>query len=122
MRRIDFVTLRLFVSIADERSLTRAAEREHLALAAVSKRISDLENQLGSALLYRQPKGVELTPAGHALLHHAHTLLDDLQSLGPLRLKEVDEAQQKMEQLTKDLADKGEIVLSKGNADDELVY
>jgi len=81
MRRIDFVTLRLFVSIADERSLTRAAEREHLALAAVSKRISDLENQLGSALLYRQPKGVELTPAGHALLHHAHTLLDDLQQM-----------------------------------------
>jgi flagellar motor switch protein FliG len=47
---------------------------------------------------------------------------DDIQSLGPLRLKEVDEAQQKLVALTKDLADKGEIVLSKGNAEDELVY
>lgn len=78
MRRIDFVTLKLFVAIADERSLTKAAEREHLALAAVSKRVSDLENQLGIALLYRQPKGVELTPAGHALLHHARNMMDNL--------------------------------------------
>jgi DNA-binding transcriptional LysR family regulator len=81
MRRIDFVTLKLFVAIADERSLTRAAEREHLALAAVSKRVSDLESQLGIALLYRQPKGVELTPAGHALLHHARNVMDNLEQL-----------------------------------------
>lgn len=81
MRRVDFVTLRLFVAVADERSLTRAAEREHLALAAVSKRISDLESQLGVNLLYRQPKGVELSPAGHALLHHARNLLDGLQQM-----------------------------------------
>jgi DNA-binding transcriptional LysR family regulator len=81
MRRIDFVTLKLFVAIADERSLTKAAEREHLALAAVSKRVSDLESQLGIALLYRQPKGVELTPAGHALLHHARNVMDNLEQL-----------------------------------------
>jgi len=47
---------------------------------------------------------------------------DDMQGLGPLRLKEVDEAQTKLVALTKDLADKGEIVLSKGNSEDELVY
>ena len=81
MRRFDFTTLRVFVAIADERSLTRAAEREHLALAAVSKRVSDLEAQLGISLLYRQPKGVELTPAGHALLHHARTVLDNLRQM-----------------------------------------
>jgi flagellar motor switch protein FliG len=52
----------------------------------------------------------------------AKTLQDDIQSLGPMRLKEVDEAQTKMVTLTKELADKGEIILSKGNAEDELVY
>jgi len=52
----------------------------------------------------------------------AKNMQDDMEGLGPLRLKEVDEAQTKLVQLTKDLADKGEIVLSKGNADDELVY
>lgn len=81
MRRFDLTTLRVFVAVADERSLTRAAEREHLALAAVSKRVSDLESQLGISLLYRQPKGVELTPAGHALLHHARNVLDNLQRM-----------------------------------------
>lgn len=79
--RVDFLTLKLFVAIADERSLTRAAEREHLALAAVSKRISDLEAHLRTPLLYRQPKGVALTPAGDALLHHARNLLDNIQHM-----------------------------------------
>jgi flagellar motor switch protein FliG len=49
-------------------------------------------------------------------------LTDDMQSLGPLRLKEVDEAQQKMVNVAKDLADKGELVISKNNSEDELVY
>ncbi|MFC3285943.1 LysR family transcriptional regulator [Litchfieldella rifensis] len=81
MMRFDFVTLRLFIAIADERSLTAAANRENMALAAVSKRISDLESQVGSPLLYRRPRGVELTPAGHALLHHARNVFDQLRHL-----------------------------------------
>lgn len=81
MRRFDFVTLKLFVSIADEGRLTAAAEREHLALAAVSKRISDLESHFGTSLLYRRPRGVELTPAGHAFLHHARRILENLERL-----------------------------------------
>lgn len=52
----------------------------------------------------------------------AKNLLDDMQGLGPLRLKEVDEAQMKMVTLTKDLSEKGEIVIAKGNSEDELVY
>lgn len=81
MRRIDFITLRLFSTIADELNLTKAAEREHLALAAVSKRITDLEEELGVQLLYRLAKGVALTPGGHALLHHAHNILNNLERL-----------------------------------------
>ena len=81
MKRLDLVSLRLFVSIADARSLTGAATREHMALAAVSKRVRDLEAQLDTALLYRRPRGVELTPAGDALLHHARTVLADIDSL-----------------------------------------
>jgi flagellar motor switch protein FliG len=52
----------------------------------------------------------------------AKNLQDDMQGLGPLRLKEVDEAQMKMVTLAKDLAEKGEIIISKGNSEDELVY
>jgi len=81
MRRIDFITLKLFSTIADELNLTKAAEREHLALAAVSKRITDLEEELGVQLLYRLAKGVALTPGGHALLHHARNILSNLERL-----------------------------------------
>ena len=81
MRRFDFVTLKLFISVADEGRLTAAAEREHLALAAVSKRISDLEALVGTTLLYRRPRGVELTPAGQAFLHHARRIMDNIERL-----------------------------------------
>ncbi len=81
MRRIDFITLKLFSTIADELNLTKAAEREHLALAAVSKRITDLEEESGVQLLYRLAKGVALTPGGHALLHHARNILSSLERL-----------------------------------------
>lgn len=81
MRRFDFYSLRLFVAVAEESSLTKAAERTHLSLAAVSKRMSDMENSFGAALLYRQAKGVTLTPAGHTMLHHARILLRNLEQL-----------------------------------------
>jgi flagellar motor switch protein FliG len=53
----------------------------------------------------------------------AKVMMDDLQNMGPVRLKEVDEAQALMIMTAKELADKGEIVIVKGaNVDDELVY
>jgi flagellar motor switch protein FliG len=52
----------------------------------------------------------------------AKNLQDDMQTIGPLRLKEVDEAQAKMVALAKDLADKGELVIAKNNGEDELIY
>ena len=53
----------------------------------------------------------------------AKMMTDDLQNMGPVRLREVDEAQALMISTAKDLADKGEIIIVKsGNADDELVY
>ena len=52
----------------------------------------------------------------------AKMLVDDMQALGPVRLRDVDEAQALLVNLAKDLAAKGEIMLAKGRADDELVY
>ncbi|WP_420103501.1 flagellar motor switch protein FliG [Bosea sp. (in: a-proteobacteria)] len=52
----------------------------------------------------------------------AKNMQDDMEALGPMRLKDVDEAQTQLVQLTKELADKGEITLTKGGAEDELVY
>jgi flagellar motor switch protein FliG len=49
-------------------------------------------------------------------------LTDDMQAMGPVRLRDVDEAQALLVNLAKDLAAKGEIMLAKNRADDELVY
>lgn len=72
--RFDLITLDVFNVVAEERNLTRAAARLHLAVSAVSKRIAELEEQVGSPLLLRHARGVELTPAGQSLLHYAHEL------------------------------------------------
>jgi len=52
----------------------------------------------------------------------AKMLLDDMQAMGPVRLREVDEAQGLLVNLAKDLAAKGEIVISKSRGEEELVY
>ena len=74
--RPDLVSLALFVRIAEVRSITRAASASHIALAAASRRIAQLEEQYGVQLLFRTARGVELTPAGAALVVHARRLLE----------------------------------------------
>ncbi|MES2384324.1 MAG: LysR family transcriptional regulator [Pseudomonadota bacterium] len=71
----DLTDLRLFVATADEGNMTRAAERQHLSLAAASARIKSLETQSGLSLLYREARGVRLTPPGEAFLYHARGVL-----------------------------------------------
>ncbi|SFK28952.1 LysR family transcriptional regulator [Falsiroseomonas stagni] len=65
---LDLVTLRIFAAAAEERSLARAAEREHIAQSAVSRRIAELEGRVGVQLLRRHDRGVEPTAAGLMLL------------------------------------------------------
>ncbi|MBX6425956.1 MAG: flagellar motor switch protein FliG [Variibacter sp.] len=52
----------------------------------------------------------------------AKMLVDDMQAMGPVRLRDVDEAQSMLVNLAKDLAAKGEIMISKNRGEDELVY
>jgi flagellar motor switch protein FliG len=52
----------------------------------------------------------------------AKMLVDDMQAMGPVRLRDVDEAQSQLVNLAKDLAAKGEIMISKSRGDEELIY
>lgn len=79
--RFDLTTLNLVLAIADTRSITRGAEREHLALAAASKRLSDLEARFGVPLFERRARGVEPTEAGRALVRHVRSLNAGLHAL-----------------------------------------
>jgi flagellar motor switch protein FliG len=52
----------------------------------------------------------------------AKMLVDEMQSMGPVRLRDVDEAQTLMVNIAKDLAAKGEILITKSRGDEELIY
>ncbi|MFL6974670.1 MAG: flagellar motor switch protein FliG, partial [Xanthobacteraceae bacterium] len=52
----------------------------------------------------------------------AKMLVEDMQAMGPVRLRDVDEAQALLVNLAKDLAARGEILITKSRADEELVY
>jgi len=80
-RRIDLTSLQLFVAVCELGSIGKAAEREFIAASAVSKRLSDLEATLDTPLLYRHTRGVDLTPAGESLLHHARSVLFSLEKM-----------------------------------------
>jgi DNA-binding transcriptional LysR family regulator len=79
--RFDLVDLRLFVTVADARSITQGALRAGLALASASARIKGLEAALGVTLLKRGRRGVELTAAGESLLDHARIVMHDVDAM-----------------------------------------
>jgi DNA-binding transcriptional LysR family regulator len=84
--RADLVTLGLFILVVEETSLAKAADRAHLAPSAISKRLADLELDLGVKLFERKPTGMFPTTAGMALLHHARRIMHNITELeGELR-------------------------------------
>ena len=74
----DLQSLRIFLLVAQTGSLTKAADKSHMTLSALSKRIAALERTVDCALFVRLPRGLELTPAGQELVHHARTVLDNV--------------------------------------------
>jgi len=78
---IDPLSLKLFVTIVEEGTISAAAEREHIAASAVSKRISELEETFHTQLLRRTNKGVVPTEAGITLLRLARGVLHDLNNI-----------------------------------------
>ena len=66
--RFDMADLSLFRHVLEAGSITGGAERAHLALAAASTRIRNMEEALGAALLVRSRQGVTPTQAGRTLL------------------------------------------------------
>jgi LysR family hca operon transcriptional activator len=68
--------LRYFIAVAEEGSLTLAAEKKlHTAQPSLSRQIRDLEHDVGAELMTRSVRGIELTAAGQAFLDHARLAL-----------------------------------------------
>lgn len=79
--RFDLTDLRLFLNVTETGSITAGADRSCLALASASARIRGMEDSLGTPLLVRGRRGVEPTPAGRTLQHHARTVLQQMERL-----------------------------------------
>lgn len=86
MLRLDPTSLKLFVRVVEEGTIAAAADREHIAAAAVSKRLTEIESLLGTQLLLRTNKGVEPTAAGQALLALARRALHELDQI-PVQMR-----------------------------------
>ena len=76
MRDFDLTTLRLFVSVCEAGNIARAGEKANIVGSAISKRLAQLEHQVGTPLLVRKRHGVVPTAAGQTLLEHARGMLD----------------------------------------------
>jgi len=77
----DLVDLRLIVRVAEFSSLTRAAESSHISLAAASTRIKNIEESLGTKLLYRSSQGMTLSPPGQTFVQHAMLVLAQIENM-----------------------------------------
>ena len=69
--------LKLFLAVANTGSFSRAAQVSDVTQSAISKRIFQLELQLGHRLFDRHGRGATLTDAGRVLVRHAESLLRD---------------------------------------------
>ena len=81
LNRFDLASLRLYVAVVDAGSLTAGADRFGISLAAASKRIAELEQHCGMALLQRGQRGVTPTLNGQTLHRHAIELVVRLEQL-----------------------------------------
>jgi DNA-binding transcriptional LysR family regulator len=79
--RFDIADLSLFRHVVEAGSITHGAERAHLALAAASTRVRNMEQALGTPLLSRSRHGVTPTQAGRTLLQHARSILEQAERL-----------------------------------------
>ncbi|TDH47999.1 LysR family transcriptional regulator [Mycobacterium eburneum] len=78
---MDLRLLRYFITVAEERHVGRAADRLNMTQPPLSRAIRRLEDEFGTQLLERTPKGVELTPTGAILYQEATSLLEQTDRL-----------------------------------------
>lgn len=79
--RLDLLTLRVVIAVAESGSISAGSDRLQLAVAAASARISALEAALGVRIFERSPRGVEPTPAGRLLVQRGRELVADADQL-----------------------------------------
>lgn len=78
LEAVSLTSLQSFVAVAEEGHVGRAARRLHLTQPPLSRHILALEDELGTRLFERTPRGMRLLPAGEALLQHARRIFAEV--------------------------------------------
>lgn len=79
--RYELTDLKLFLEIAQARSLSAGASAVHITASSASYRLKNLEQALGTALFVRTSRGMDLTPAGETVLAHARELFEGVERM-----------------------------------------
>jgi len=79
--RYELTDLKLFLEIAQARNLSAGAAAAHITASSASYRLKNFEQALGTAMFVRNPRGMELTPAGAAVLAHVRELLEGVERM-----------------------------------------
>ena len=74
---MDFKELDYLITLADEKNISRAAERLFMAQSSLSHFIRQLESELGTTLFIRTPRGIIPTASGEQFLVHARHMLQE---------------------------------------------
>lgn len=79
--RYELTDLKLFLEIAQARSLSIGASAVYITASSASYRLKNLEQAMGTALFVRTPRGMNLTPAGEAVLLHVRELFEGVERM-----------------------------------------
>jgi DNA-binding transcriptional LysR family regulator len=78
---LEFRQIRYALSVAKERSFTKAAQRLNISQSAVSEQVKMLEEEAGFPIFRRTPRGIDLTERGRTFLYEAERIASDVLSL-----------------------------------------
>ena len=81
MSKLEFRTLKYFLTVAKEENFTRAAQILFVSQPTLSKQLKDLEDELGKKLFVRKSSGIELTAEGIFLKNRAEKIVDDFENI-----------------------------------------
>lgn len=76
--RFDLIDMQLFLHVVEAGSISGGAQRSHLSVTSASERVKGMEEQIGMPLLLRGRRGVEPTPVGRTLVHHARLVIQQM--------------------------------------------
>ena len=79
--RYELTDLRLFLEIAQAKNLSAGAAAVHITASSASYRLKNFEHALGTAMFVRNPRGMELTPAGETVLTHVRELFEGVERM-----------------------------------------